>query len=83
MAVVKERRRRGVTRLSAKNQVTIPVDALRRSGLKSGDVLKVESAEPGKIMLSRTEDPILKYAGVLKGVYPPGYLKKLRGEWRY
>lgn len=72
-----------MTRVSAKNQVTIPVDALRRSGLKSGDELTVESAKGGKIVLARAEDPVMKYAGVLKGVYPPGYLKKLRGEWRY
>lgn len=83
MAVVKVARRRGTSRVSAKNQITIPVDALRRAGVKPGDVLKVEAAEPGRIVLARVDDPIWKYAGIFTGVYPPGYLKKLRREWRY
>lgn len=82
MAVVKEYRRRGRTRVSIKNQVTIPVDALRSAGIRAGDELKVESAGGGRIMLAKADDPMLRYAGVFKGVFRRGYLKKLRGEWR-
>lgn len=82
MKIVKVRRARGITRISAKNQITIPVEALRRAGLKPGDELRVDAAAPGKISLVRTDDLIRKYDGILTGVYPTGYLKRLRREWR-
>jgi bifunctional DNA-binding transcriptional regulator/antitoxin component of YhaV-PrlF toxin-antitoxin module len=82
MAIVKRQRYRGRTRLSAKNQATIPVAALRGAGLKAGDELRVESAGAGRIVLTRVEEPIAAYAGRLTGVYPKGSLRKLRREWR-
>lgn len=75
------RRRNGTTRLSTKNQATIPVKALREAGLEPGDELKVRALGPGKILLEREEDPIEEYLGALSGVYPPGYLERLRAEW--
>lgn len=78
---VKPRRRRGYTRISGKNQATIPVEALAEAGLRPGDELKVEAEGPGRIALVRSEDPLLRYAGSLSGVYPPGYLEELRSEW--
>lgn len=84
MKTVKVRpRRRGYTRLSAKNQATIPVDALRKAGLKTGDELRVEAAGAGRIVLKRIDSPIERYAGIFTGLYPKSYLKKLRSEWRY
>jgi bifunctional DNA-binding transcriptional regulator/antitoxin component of YhaV-PrlF toxin-antitoxin module len=79
---VKARRVRGHTRISAKNQVTIPVEALKRAGLKSEDELRVEAAGPGRIVLVRASDVVLRHAGRLTGVYPSGYLPGLRSEWR-
>ncbi len=75
-------RRRGTTRISSKNQVTIPVEALRAAGLHPGDVLEVATAEPGQVALRRAENPYRRFAGILTGVYPPGYLEELRQEWR-
>jgi bifunctional DNA-binding transcriptional regulator/antitoxin component of YhaV-PrlF toxin-antitoxin module len=80
MATVKVARRRGTTRISAKNQVTLPVEALRKAGLKPGTLLRVEVERSGRLLLARHEDPVLRYAGILR--YPKGYLRKLRGEWR-
>jgi len=80
MALVKRRQQRGRTRLSAKNQATIPVAALRRAGLRAGDELRVESAGAGRIVLTRVEETIATYAGRLAGVYPKGSLQKLRRE---
>ena len=77
--VVKRVRRAGRTRISSKNQITLPVDALRRSGLATGDELKVEVNGRGRLVLTRTADPLLKLAGSFR--YPKGYLKKLRDEW--
>ena len=85
MAQVRKVRTRGHTRISAKHQATIPVDALRRAGLRAGDELVVEAAGAGRIVLTRAEswdDLIEKHAGSLTGLYPPGHLEELRGEWR-
>jgi bifunctional DNA-binding transcriptional regulator/antitoxin component of YhaV-PrlF toxin-antitoxin module len=82
MTIVKRRRQRGRTRISAKNQATIPVVALRRAGLKPGDEVQVEAIGTGRIVLTRVEETLAGYAGRLTGVYPKGSLQKLRGEWR-
>lgn len=83
MSEVKVQRRRGFTRLSAKNQVTVPVDAAREAGLKPGDELRVRADGRGRLVFTTREAALKRYAGALTGVYPKGYLRKLRGEWRY
>jgi AbrB family looped-hinge helix DNA binding protein len=75
-------RHRGYTRISRKNQATIPIDALRQAGLKPGDELMVEAAGAGRIVLVRAVDLVERHAGKAAGVYPPNYLAELRGEWR-
>lgn len=75
-------RRRGHTRISRKNQATLPIEALRQAGLKPGDELRVEAAGAGRIVLVRAVDLIERHAGKAPGVYPPGYLDQLRDEWR-
>lgn len=82
MTIVRNRLRRGCTRISAKNQATIPVVALRRAGLKPGDEVQVEATGAGRIVLTRVEETLAGYAGRLTGVYPRGSLRKLRREWR-
>ncbi len=74
-------RRRGVSRISAKNQVTLPVDALAEAGLAVGDRLRAQVQAPGQILLVRESDPIDVHAGALTGVYPENYLEDLRREW--
>jgi bifunctional DNA-binding transcriptional regulator/antitoxin component of YhaV-PrlF toxin-antitoxin module len=79
---VKPGRRRGYTRVSAKNQVTIPVDALARAGLHAGDRLRAEVRGPGEIALVREIDPLSRFSGALTDVYPAGELEEMRREWR-
>lgn len=79
---VKRSRQAGVTRLSAKNQVTIPVRVLAETGIRAGDELRVEAAGPGRITLVRARDPLEELLGALSSdVYPDRYLEELRGEW--
>ena len=81
-ARVKTDRRRGYTRVSAKNQVTIPQDALVRAGLKVGDRLRAKVGRPGELILVREEDPVDRFAGALTGAFAPDELDELRREWR-
>lgn len=76
-----ERRQRGRCRVSSKNQVTIPVDALRNAGLQPGDHVIARVDGPGRVILEREEDVVERYAGVLTGLYDPSYLADLRAEW--
>ena len=78
---VKVQRRRGYTRLSAKHQVTIPIDALAQAGLHTGDRLRAEVRGTGEVVLVREIDPLTRFAGALTDVYPTGELEELRLEW--
>lgn len=68
--------------ISRKNQVTLPVEALRAAGLEPGDDLRVQVVGPGRLELSRLDEIVEEFAGVFDAsVYPDGYLEKLRSEW--
>lgn len=88
MEQVKKSRRRGFTRVSSKRQITIPLQALEQTGLGPGDELRVDVDGAGRIILTRAHDTaariraIEETAGSLTGVYEPGYLDRLRDEWR-
>lgn len=72
-----------MSKLSRKNQVTIPVDVLREAGLAPGDEIVVRASGKGRIELERAGDLVARYAGSLPaGTYPAGHLDELRGEWR-
>lgn len=82
MAHEVKHRTRGRTRISSKNQITLPVDALAAAGLNAGDQLQAMAEGPGRIVLSRASSPLDEFAGALTGLYGEGYLDKLRDEWR-
>ena len=81
MARQVKQRRRGYTRVSAKNQVTLPVEALLQAGIRTGDTLRAEVRGPGEVLLVRDVDPVAQFAGALTGIYRPGELEALRDEW--
>lgn len=69
------------TRLSAKNQITLPVDVIRKAGFKVGDTINCRVNEDGKIELSPLENPILKLAGIATGAYDNFDLRAERDSW--
>jgi len=71
-----------MSRLSCKNQVTIPVAAMRDAGLSPGDQVRIRVSGPGRLELERVEDLVERWAGSLPpGTYPDRYIEKLRDEW--
>lgn len=69
-----------VPRISAKNQVTIPVDVLREAGLHAGDEVIVEALADDELRIRRGMLTFDSAFGTLTGVYPLGYLDRLDEE---
>jgi bifunctional DNA-binding transcriptional regulator/antitoxin component of YhaV-PrlF toxin-antitoxin module len=68
--------------ISRKNQLTLPVEALRAAGLAAGDDVRVQVVGPGRLELVRAKELVDKFAGIFDAtVYPEGYLDDLRREW--
>lgn len=74
-------RRRGTTRVSSKNQVTLPVAALAAARLAVGDVVRVEVVAEGVLRLVRDEDPLERLIGSMPGLERLTDLQALRDEW--
>jgi antitoxin component of MazEF toxin-antitoxin module len=69
-----------VPRISAKNQLTIPVSALQEAGLQAGDEVVVEALNDGELRVRRGAATFEDAFGALTGVYPPDYLAQLDAE---
>lgn len=74
-------RRPGVSRISTKHQITIPVGALRAAGLEVGDRVVARADGAGRVVLERQRDILAEFAGALTGAYRPDELNELRSEW--
>ena len=83
MLFVKEvrKRKRGTTRVTSKHQLTIPTAAMREAGVRPGDRLTARADGVGRIVFEREVDPVAELAGSMPGVWQPGDLDALRGEW--
>ena len=73
------------TKLSRKNQVTIPVAALAAAHFQPGDILSVKVEGDGVIRLERYRDPRLdllnEIIGSAPGISAAANLEELRNEW--
>jgi AbrB family looped-hinge helix DNA binding protein len=68
-------------RVSSKNQVTIPVEAMRAAGLRAGDEITVRSVGDGQIVVATRDTRVQRHAGIATGLYKDGELDRLRDEW--
>jgi bifunctional DNA-binding transcriptional regulator/antitoxin component of YhaV-PrlF toxin-antitoxin module len=70
-----------VPKVSSKNQVTIPVEAMRAAGIRAGDEITVRPAGNGEIVIAARCSRLRRHAGIAKGIYEQGELERLRDEW--
>lgn len=73
------KRRVPYTKVSRKNQVTLPVAVLRAAGIGQGDELRVEAEADGRIVLVRDGDPLDRFVGAIPGIGED--LERLRDQW--
>lgn len=69
-----------MSRISAKNQITIPVSALEEAGLHPGDQVAIEALRDGELRVRRGPPRFDEAFGALTGVYSDGYLASLDAE---
>jgi AbrB family looped-hinge helix DNA binding protein len=69
-------------KISSKHQVTLPVTALERAGLKGGDEVVIEAEGTDRIVVRRVSKDANAALGVFDGLYEPGYLERLRSGER-
>jgi bifunctional DNA-binding transcriptional regulator/antitoxin component of YhaV-PrlF toxin-antitoxin module len=70
------------SRISSKHQVTIPIDAFNAAGLNEGDVVRIEAAGPGRVVLTRQDDLLDEFSGALRtGGALRRAVDELRDEW--
>jgi bifunctional DNA-binding transcriptional regulator/antitoxin component of YhaV-PrlF toxin-antitoxin module len=71
-----------MARISSKNQVTLPVESLKRAGLSVGDEVVIEADGADRIIVRRVSRDAERVLGVFDGLYEPGYLERLRSGER-
>jgi len=71
-----------MSRISSKHQVTLPVESLEAAGLKPGDEVVIEAEGADRIVVHRAAPDLQAALGVFDGLYPSGYLERLRSEER-
>lgn len=69
-------------KISSKHQVTLPVEALSRAGLRAGDDVRIVAEGPDRIVVQRAQRDLDAAFGVFDGLYEPGHLDQLRSEER-
>jgi bifunctional DNA-binding transcriptional regulator/antitoxin component of YhaV-PrlF toxin-antitoxin module len=75
------KRRRCSTKVSAKNQVTLPVAALRAAHIAVGDELTVQVDGDGRLLLIREAGPLDQVIGAFPGLSAATDLETERDAW--
>jgi bifunctional DNA-binding transcriptional regulator/antitoxin component of YhaV-PrlF toxin-antitoxin module len=69
-------------KVSSKNQVTLPVRAMRAAGLHAGDEVTVRPLGDGEVVVAISGSRVRRHAGIATGIYRKGELDRLRDEWK-
>jgi len=81
----RQRQKVSRTKVSRKNQITLPVAALAAAHVTPGDVLRVEVVADGVFRLIRDSDPsraaLEQLIGSMPGLSAAANLEELRNEW--
>jgi bifunctional DNA-binding transcriptional regulator/antitoxin component of YhaV-PrlF toxin-antitoxin module len=82
-AAAQRRGRTSTSRISSKNQLTVPVDILRKAGLSEGDDVRFMYLEDGSISVVKAanSNEIMQFAGALTGLYEGFDLNEERNSW--
>jgi bifunctional DNA-binding transcriptional regulator/antitoxin component of YhaV-PrlF toxin-antitoxin module len=70
-----------MARVSSKNQVTLPVEAMRAAGLRAGEEVTVRPIGDGELIIAARGSRVRRHAGIASGIYNEGELDSLRDEW--
>ena len=75
--------RKSTSKLSSKNQLTVPVDILRSIGLTTGDEVEFSVNDAGFIEVKPVieENPIMRLVGIGTDIYKDFDLEKDRESW--
>ena len=75
--------RTSTSKLSSKNQLTVPVDILRSIGLTTGDEVEFSVNDAGFIEVKPVleENPIMRLVGIGTDIYKDFDLEKDRESW--
>ncbi len=79
---VRRKGRTVLSRISSKNQITIPVDLLDAAGLVPGDVVRFINEGPGQLRIVKQGDPFWDMVGSEPGLSTEFDLESLRDEWQ-
>jgi len=71
-----------MSKISSKNQVTLPIAALSAAGLTAGDEVTLEADGAGVIVVRRRSRDPQEAFGVFDGLYERDYLERLRAGER-
>lgn len=74
-------RKKCATTVTAKNQVTLPVAALRAAHVGPGDTLRIEVSGEGRLLLVRETDPLEQAIGAFPGLSASTDLEQERDAW--
>jgi AbrB family looped-hinge helix DNA binding protein len=70
-----------MAKVSSKNQVTLPVEAMRATGLRPGEEVTVRPIGDGELIIAARGSRVRRHAGIAAGIYEDGELDRLRDEW--
>jgi bifunctional DNA-binding transcriptional regulator/antitoxin component of YhaV-PrlF toxin-antitoxin module len=74
---------KAMSRVSSKNQVTLPVEAMREAGLQPGDEVTIRPIGDGEVVVALRNSRVRRHAGIATGIYRADELDRLRDEWQH